>query len=811
MARVTQPYKNTTSHRLRSISTEQQFNSGMKYTNQPLGDGYVKTLVNFKLHNDGESLTPRGGIKHLAERVWDNSEVLDNAIIYWTGSVFVNNYDRSDAEANKIVILGYNTADGLRCSDMSVLIEYGNGFISATPEETYTGYLNMSTSVSAVHDMTCVSDTVRNPICAELNGNLYFMHSGKLSVLDIAYTDSTKTSAHFSITECTPKEIAPSLTINYGYNMLKAQPYTFSNTLIATGALYGLGVVPYDDDGNLLLSARPGTPITFNLIYRYPQVHVSNAETYRVQWELQDNDAGTSAEIIQGWQQSPVYNPGDEIKLNCTPTVQNFSLIARIYISSDIAEQEEEWEANENLQSLCKKEEFVTPECVTTLASYYISSDDATSSKNSEAVVYDLGTAQGMCVWQQRLVAWGIHGAKSTMWVSEVNDPTYFPYPNNVEIFNEDIIKVVPYLTDLLIFTKSSIYRCKLNEDGLTYTTTRVQDKLNMDYDDALSVIAVQNMVFFRSDNYYYMVVPNYSYNTGTYGIQLAPISRPTEHLFDNFSKAILDIINSTYGLSPDLLNYPLKHNLQWYTVQQDGNEVHNIFCISVQQQTTSTSGYAPIGDFCVHIIYDSVLRAWSVQIEESDLYAPCIYNNTATGETEYIKIRSTLSGLSIVKYKYDNKDIVDDNVISHELTYANRQYLDTGNRDFAEDLKKRFREVQFCVNILDRGRLKFNTGFVVDDTPEVLPYRWNVEVIDGSTGTLGVSREYLETVNTPEHTALNTWELDTSVFPDTTMFKIRYHVCGKGYNGSAQIISDNNIPYELRHVSFVYRQMFAR
>lgn len=96
----------------------------------------------------------------------------------------------------------------------------------------------------------------------------------------------------------------------------------------------------------------------------------------------------------------------------------------------------------------------------------------------------------------------------------------------------------------------------------------------------------------------------------------------------------------------------------------------------------------------------------------------------------------------------------------------------------------------------------------------EIQQYHWEVEVVDEATHTLGVTRVYDDQdypSDTPEISYLGTWQLDTSVFPDTTMCKIRYHVCGKGYNGSAQILSDNLIPYELLHISFVYRQMFAR
>lgn len=827
MARVMQPYKNTAAHRQRTLSTESQFTSGMKYTHAPLGDGYARTLVNFKLHNDGETLTPRGGLTTLRELDSLDAGYDANASVYWTGNIFVGWQGHEDTIMHATLSGNYD-ADGLIASTLVVNVTMPDGTSKRAQYDGASGNkLILGNPTASVHGMDCIQTNARRPIATELNGKLYIMSSTLGLCYLTLYIDASGTLT-ISLTSVTPKEVTPALTINYGYNMLKTFPYSFSNTVTATGALTAHGVVPYTNDATpqLLLNARPGQEIVFKLVYSYPQYDVTNSETYRVQWELQDNDAGTTAEVIQRYDASPVYTPGSDIQLVCTPTVKNFSLIVRMYKTSDITDQEDEWDNNANLQSLCKKEDFVTPECVTTLASYSLLDDSASTARNLNAVTYSLNTATGICSWNQRIVLWGVSNARSMIWMSELNDPAYFPYPNNVELFDEEVIACIPYMTDLLVFTQSSIYKVTLGEDGLTFTTKRVQDKLNMRSDDINSVIAVQNMVFFRSGNYYYMVVPNYSYNTGTYGVQMAPISRPVEQLFDQFENNSLEIINTVLGLSPDLVHYPLQEVLNWTTTYVDGNEIHNVFNITVQQKTTSANTYVSLCTVNFHVVYDSVLRAWFIELEEADKYPMTVYKNTATNDTQFVKVRNDVSttpgslGLLVI-YNYNDDDLNDYMALSGAAyssgkptvtrTHNNRQYLDTGNRDFAEDLKKRFREIQFCVNILERGQLKFNTGFIVDDTPEVLPYKWNVEVIDPLTGTLGVSREMLDELETPDHTALDTWELDTDKLPDTTMYKIRYHVCGKGYNGSAQILSDNQIPYELLHIGFVYRQMFAR
>lgn len=818
MPRLTQPYKNTSAHRQRVLSTEAQFKSGVKYTNAPLEDGYARALVNFKLHNDGESLTPRGGRTLINSTVYNNSAEEDTVqVVYYSGNCFVQNSAGTDVSTHHVTIVGTLTADGLDCEEAYAIIENMYGvMVSSQLTGTSSTSLKMSPAAVSAHGMLYQNTDVRKAVCTELNGNLYSMlASDKFVVNKFKWTDLTQTSFTWTVEEVTPKEPNPSLTINYGYNMLKAAPYSFSNELVNFGDVAAIGLVPYTNTATpkLLLNARSGEEIYFKLVYRYPQVDVTNSETYRVQWEIQDNDAGTDAVIIQKWDKSPVYNPNDEIGILCRPTMTNFSLICKIYKTSSIVDQQDEWEANENLQTVCSEEDFITPESVTVLASYYITNESATTAKNVEPNTYNITTANGMCMWNQRLVLWGVYNAETVLWVSEINDPSYFPYPNNIELFNEDIIACVPYLTDLLVFTRTSLYRLVLNDDGLTYTTNKIQDNLNISADDAGTVLSIQNLIVFRSGNYYYMVTPNYSFNTGKYSVKLAPISRPMEYFFDNFEEASLNIINSVYGLSPDLHHYPLQLLLNSNRVYVDGNEIHNVFCMTVRSKNTTSSVYADLCTVNLHIVYDSVLRCWFFELEQGDKCMPYMHRNTATGDTELCKVYiSDTNSCALDIYKYDKEHLADTlRCTGSAIKYNNRQYLDTGNRNFAEDLKKRFREIQFCVNILERAQLKFNTGFIVDDVPEVLPYKWNVEVIDEDTGTLGVSREYLESDCTPMHTMLDTWKIDENTFPDTTVFKIRYHICGKGYNGSAQILSDNQFKYELLHIGFVYRQMFAR
>ena len=82
---------------------------------------------------------------------------------------------------------------------------------------------------------------------------------------------------------------------------------------------------------------------------------------------------------------------------------------------------------------------------------------------------YNLFTAKGMCFWQNRLVLWNVarpdgidtayqDDSAHLMFFSEVNDPSYFPYPNNVSAFTEPVLHAVPFGDDLLVITATSMH-----------------------------------------------------------------------------------------------------------------------------------------------------------------------------------------------------------------------------------------------------------------------------------------------------------------------------------------------------------------
>lgn len=823
----TQLFKNTSKniHRRRYMTDEDQFSKGMQFTNNPLPDGYAKAIINFDLKNDGVSLVPRGGLHDITAAPVCSIEALVDTdyFIHHADATYVQDSSGNDADLCNYFILckrGFAAA-APELSAAKLMLEYNNTFMTAaydtSAQNALDGALLMKPPITNMQDFIIANPLPRDGIHASLEGNTYVLvhtaTSYKFGRLIIKF-NATKTAFTWYVEEVTAKEVQPTQAMNYGYNMLKSSPYSFANVESATGAIQLTGVLPYSESGDLLLTARPGTPMVFKLFYKYPSTDITNNDKYLVQWEIQDLNSNVDAEVIQKVRGSHEYTPGDEITLSYTPSFTAFSLIVRLYKKSEMDAQDAAWEADQVLQKLVTKDDNLTPNQVTTLASYYLTNNSDTSMLNVEPVEYDLGTATGMCTWQHRLVVWGVEHAKSTLFVSEINYPSYMPYPNNCDIFSSDIICAIPYMSALLVFTTTSLYKLTINDDGISYTSECIQERLNMTPSDANTIITVQNMIYFKSGNYFYMVVPNNSLNAAS-NVQLAPVSRLVEQMFDNLYTMFKRMLNEVYDLSYDGYHPEIEMELIDYNVQLGNNQIRNIYKVSVVRN--EGAGTNVKYHFDISLNYDTVLRAWTVYMYQTNRFRDCVYKATVTGENILTHMFIDTADVKVSLIQADPLKPYDDVALdNHEVRqFGNWQYVDTGYRDFQEDLKKRFREVQFCINILETHTLKFNTAFVVDDVDKVPLYKHTVsqvtDKLDPNYGIIFVERELAEPVSTPELSKFNSWEFDTALFPDITVHKVRYKVSGKGYGGAVRILSKNQFPFELLHINWVYRIMFAR
>ena len=130
-------YKNTANnaHRARYMTSEDNFASGMKYSNAPHMSGFAKSIVNYNLKNDGECLTPRGGLTQLGEdtvfSMLTSSEALDYCV-HHSGTMYINTADKTDAVLCQYMLVGTLYSAGVDVAHSMLIVEHNGTYITAT-------------------------------------------------------------------------------------------------------------------------------------------------------------------------------------------------------------------------------------------------------------------------------------------------------------------------------------------------------------------------------------------------------------------------------------------------------------------------------------------------------------------------------------------------------------------------------------------------------------------------------------------------------------------------------------------------------
>ena len=476
-------------------------------------------------------------------------------------------------------------------------------------------------------------------------------------------------------------------------------------------------------------------------------------------------------------------------------------------------------------------------------------SDELANTLNLNAKSFDLGQCTGMCEWEQRLVIWGVPGALNTLFVSDVNNPTFFPYPNNVDIFTDPIIAVHNYGNELLVLTTSALYRLVWDSEGTGWSHKLVQQNLHVTEEDTYMSCVIKNMFFFKSGEYFYMMVPKTTSAASVRGeVTIAPISKPIEDLLDNFHEEVYNLIKVMVD-QPDLADFTDKLVNYFSYVDNTKVVVNYVYALDnstadMTVQDTTTSKY-----LYIQLIYDTDARTWTMRAFEAAhmLYAS---HADAIQQDRFIDITPALDGNQLVMQYYKFVNLVDDTIqyitdtgVTQAATkiIKNYQYLDTGNREMNTELKKRFREFQFKLKNNTATNLGFFTSFLIDGSLRKDLQRYSprmlldpstneativVErVLDAATMTYNTTR--VERILIPERmlqddgeltpttlaeeTDPDRWVLNQSAFPGRTLWKIRMPISGKGLAPRAILLSTNAADYELLGHSWVYRTMNGR
>ena len=837
-------YKDTSfkrGHRVQNI--EETFAKGMSYTSAPLAEGYNRALVNLDMQDSGNSVTPRLGLRTDAYMYngWPSlgSDESDNLFEIASAHAFEDRDLLSTiwyaGRADDDPILGkYVTVGTIYCDNFDYPGDIKQNHAAALAELrlTHTAHL-MSNLGAKIHGMPVLqkikpesnpaitSEWVPNTLGVRVvgtwayNNNYYFYDDlGRCCVYSYypEYKGTVDESNNVTVEHYkndpkldifTPKTLTAKEAVTYGYNMLSPAPYYFANTA-GGNVLEFTGLLPYVK-GELCMTPVQNQNIRFIATGTIP---LNKQYKFVAEWSTMNN---TSWNTIKEW------------------TVNTGADVSNLEIAFDFAPPVEEAIIRISAYPVTDNTAADIADSVLAVG-FSFQKAGYSNTINSDKKQYSIHEASGICYWKNRIVAWGVPEDDTILFMSDVNDPTYFPYPNNIETFTSAIQYCTPFGDDLLVFTADSLYIIALADDGASWTCKCLQRNLCIAAWDIHLVQTVKNMLFFKSGNYYYMVVPKSGSLTGE--LTIADVSKPMRGFFDNFKTSVLEVLNNTYMPEVEYTDFDIAHYYNYLSK----DSVHNVYMLVVPGIHETHDTYVNLD-----VIYDTVNRTWRIYTYGSS--AKLVPHNTSsTQDTMFVSklqigAAHRYPGIQHIVWSVDREDrylqnndsriadIEDLIIVSEDQKQSiagNRQLIDTGYREHASNFKKRYRELQFTINNLSLDALQFYVSFLIDGALRKSWYGY--EIVQDTNpesityGVISVRRVLLPSISntsgspvTPSTTVLDDWVLGMSAFPDNGYWKCRTTVSGKGYVPRMLINSPNAKIFELLNISWVYRTLYSR
>lgn len=503
-----------------------------------------------------------------------------------------------------------------------------------------------------------------------------------------------------------------------------------------------------------------GEPISIKL-----DTATSNTDPLIARWEWREATSSDWVVIKEGTAPFPTDNAGNYLPLTCDFSLSTENSIIRLSLFDAILKEKDTQNEiiNKRLAS-------------TTIGITAITTQTEQKTNIVNTVNYDLSLPMKQLSWGNRLVKYyGIsdvrfsHGDKyndvrvapefsSLLFVSAVNSPDYFPYPNSVDTFDEPIVGCANYGDDLLVFTKAKLYRLTYNTSDQGWTKSLIQDKfsidtvretievrnkdiktLNVDPDyqfgkvscvtQAMLYTPIRQYAAYRSNKRIFMILPS---KNGTGNVTLAPISNAIKELLDpielrpgvvnpserNPLKEILKQILKITIRSGTLVDYGINSYTSKMWLHADYNNIIYSLIYSVYYANTTH-------DICVQLRYNIDLYSWTVYMFElhgSDV-RPVYHANTKTLYYDTYRVLGDGDTRQLLSFRcvQDIQNIKDEckvptGVAPLKYIMKNYQYFDTGNREINSDIRKRFREWQLKFVNPEVTTLQFYTNFYIDN-----------------------------------------------------------------------------------------------
>lgn len=860
---LTQGYK-TYQRGTRSQTQNMVFGNGMSFTEAPLAEGSSRLLINFDINIDTLTLKSRRGIQHIRsiDKVYDalddSKEIpLDGCSVYAANKVMhdgieYEQYIIGKPDKNEV------TGDFLETGDAWVLTAKSNpssmdrvfafSLNALAGEKVY--FKTPVTNGTSIHGMRItkmVQEALNLVGCFAFNGDFYyFTNQGQLK--HTSWKTTNKEGVGFVYQNEVVDAYSPTASEAMGglYNALRnAHMYEYTCSTAASYGFTPTGFLPYKvkASGESVLVLRPNVNEEYDYHLTYDTNNAEGEYYAVVMWtngiDGIFNRVSRDEHTVYKADGNPFIfkgiklpnNAGGSAAISVWLIPKNEELIGfsegKSIFSAGGQILEEAYLQGMQVMQTCN----------------FVSRADADATSNLALTKYDLSKCKTMIYWKNRIFCIGAGIIKdgndsrvfesNIIFASEPNRPDWFAFPVDSDTFDEEIIAAQPMLDNLLIFTHRNLYKLTLSEDGLSWNRQHLQADLTLESWDLNLVQIVKNMVFFKSGNYYYMVVPKLTTTSGA-GLSIAPISNPIKAFFEDFENNVIESLDDLYNYSlaqryGARSRYYINLKLVHYNNYLDYEDVHNVYVFEATKYDRSKhdENGNDVGDtVIVHydLIYNTNTRNWRVYVFEALGFLKPIFPN-AVGSSTF----GLISDASLLLYEYVDGTATDvlrtggaDKELLYPSVFPNWQTLDTGAMEQNSGIKKRYREYQVCVNNTKNRLLQFYSGFYLDRetrTEDILFEEIPVQPASGGQKVLMYdahpvpygSEDLASTERDALWTELGKWQLNVSQLPETNIFKVRIPTSGKGYLPRIKLYSYNSEEFELLSITTVYRTMYSR
>lgn len=626
------PYKQYTRNQRRAV-LDTDFSKGMMATNGLVAEGYVKTLTNFTFEKDNGSLVPRPSLRPYHMIMPDMSFDIEDAPFLLDEGLAIKDVKEcvEDGKTYYQIVLGMVSGESDTEGPLIfVTSERPNSHQLMELSEDYSydlRYTNCvysnpvtarfySSELPVIHNVPLNEDPVRRtefPVGTFAFGNsYYFFGEDELGTAKLyqTYFDDEAIPKRYQYRAVEPKHLRVSEAVTYGYNMLAGeQAYQFEDQYTASVFEFE-GILPYDPSTNkLMMTPKKNQYVKFRAYYNVDYT-IPTKSKYDVVWEWRET---TSADWTLIQRTTEVIDTATELSCTFQPPATDMMIRVSVYPYVD-----NDGHASSTVYDTVEKAMVV---------GFDFNAENYGAASAVDQEVYELSSATGMEAWNGRIVLWGVPKDPTILFISDYNEPSYFPYPNNITIFDEPIIYATEFMNSLVVFTTDKLYQVTLAEDGNSWNTEVLQSHLSINSWDKHLVQTVRNMLYFKSGNYYYMMVPKAQSQTGE--LTLAPITTPITSFFDNFAVNVDTVLRETYDFTDT-------YELITYYNFLDYEDVHNIYLYKFE-------GSSALLHF--DVIYNTVNRTWKIWVYESAyMLYPFKHNATETGllgTTNLIDVRS--------------------------------------------------------------------------------------------------------------------------------------------------------------------------